>query len=205
MARMRLFSSDQKPSTVLVCFFPFIKTPLLGELRGTVLEIGPGTGVNLSFYDPSVTWIGIEPNRAMHPSLREKAEALGLSIELRDAPLAEDNSASDSVDAVVSTLVLCSLPDMADTLMQIQRVLKPGGTYAFIEHVADRGARGAGSFRRPRPIRPIISSPTAATRVVTSAERSTPRGFPRWTAHPMRRRCPSFWVSSTVRTSTARR
>ena len=59
------------------------KTALLTPLRGTLLEIGPGTGPNLRFYSPGVQWIGLEPNRHMHPYFRREATRLGLSPDLR--------------------------------------------------------------------------------------------------------------------------
>ena len=120
------------------------KAALMSSLRGTILEIGPGTGVNLQFLDPSVRWIGIEPNRAMHVHLHAKANALGLSIDLRADPLVEASVEPESVDAVISTLVLCSVPSIPRMLEDILRVLRPGGSFTFIEHVVDR----PGTLRR---------------------------------------------------------
>src|SRR5712692_1807958 len=77
------------------------KRALLGSLRGTVLEIGPGTGVNLGYYAPGVHWIGIEPNAYMQTYLRKEAERHGLQVDLRTG-LAERLEAGDeSMDAVV--------------------------------------------------------------------------------------------------------
>jgi ubiquinone/menaquinone biosynthesis C-methylase UbiE len=117
---------------------------LFAGLSGTVLEIGPGTGVNLQFFGAGVAWIGIEPNQAMHPHLRKKAEALGREIKLHTGFAENTGIADDSVDFVVGTLVLCSVSDPAATLKEIKRVLKPGGRFIFLEHVADR----KGTFRR---------------------------------------------------------
>ncbi len=114
------------------------KEKLLGDLEGSVLEIGPGTGVNLQFYRDGVHWIGIEPNPAMHTDLGEKAAALGLDIEIVDSTLEDSRIEENSVDAVVSTLVLCSVPDVAGLLSGIRRVLRPGGQFVFLEHVVDR-------------------------------------------------------------------
>jgi ubiquinone/menaquinone biosynthesis C-methylase UbiE len=112
------------------------KRALFGELRGTVLEIGPGSGVNLQYYSTDIRWIGIEPNPFNHPNIQMAADRAGIEIELRslddDRLQADDNS----IDAVVSTLVLCTVPDQTATLLEILRVLKPGGRFAFIEHVA---------------------------------------------------------------------
>lgn len=53
------------------------KQALFADLNGNVLEIGPGTGPNLSYYPANIHWIGIEPNSFMHPYLRQEAERLG--------------------------------------------------------------------------------------------------------------------------------
>src|SRR5712664_813658 len=112
------------------------KRALLGSLRGTILEIGPGAGVNLGYYAPGVTWIGIEPNVYMQAHLQKEAESRGMQVDLRTG-LAERLEAADaSVDAVVGTLVLCSVTSVVSALKEIRRVLKPGGKYVFIEHVA---------------------------------------------------------------------
>src|SRR5260221_4850769 len=55
------------------------KRTLLGNLNGTVLEIGPGTGPTLSFYAPDVHWVGVEPNPAMWPYAQREAKQLGLN------------------------------------------------------------------------------------------------------------------------------
>lgn len=112
------------------------KRALLGDLHGTMLEIGPGTGVNLNYYPAGIRWIGIEPNPFMHPYLRKEADRLGLRVELRDGTAERLDFADGSLDAVVSTLVLCSVRDLAGTLGEIRRVLKPGGRFVFLEHVA---------------------------------------------------------------------
>jgi len=129
------------------------KHALLGDLRGTVLEIGPGTGVNLAYYRRDVQWMGIEPNPHMHPYIREAAERLDRSIELRHGTAERLPVADDSVDAVVSTLVLCSVPNPAVKLQEIKRVLKPGGAFVFVEHVA--APRGTWLRRIQGWVRPL--------------------------------------------------
>ncbi len=105
-------------------------------MHGTVLEIGPGIGTNLRYYPEGVRWIGIEPNIYMHSYLRAEAKRLGMNIDLRSGVGEALDVADSSVDAVVSTLVLCSVDDQASVLSEILRVLRPGGTFIFIEHVA---------------------------------------------------------------------
>ncbi|HEV8613042.1 MAG TPA: class I SAM-dependent methyltransferase [Gemmatimonadales bacterium] len=112
------------------------KRTLLGDIPGDVLEIGPGAGPNLRYYPAGVRWIGIEPNPYMHPYLREAAERRGLGIEIRSATAEQIPAEDSSVDTVVSTLVLCSVRDPAATLREIVRVLRPGGRFVFLEHVA---------------------------------------------------------------------
>jgi ubiquinone/menaquinone biosynthesis C-methylase UbiE len=112
------------------------KRTLFSDISGTIVEIGPGTGANLSYFSHNIRWIGIEPNPFMDKYLWKRANALGLQLEIRRGN-AEDLPVPDSsADAVVSTLVLCSVSDVAKALAEILRVLKPGGRLVFIEHVA---------------------------------------------------------------------
>jgi ubiquinone/menaquinone biosynthesis C-methylase UbiE len=112
------------------------KRQLFADLSGNVLEIGPGAGANLPYLPPGLRWIGIEPNPFMHPYLKEKAERLGLTVDLRMGSAERLQVDDNSVDVVVSTLVLCSVGDVTDVLREVQRVLRPGGRFVFIEHVA---------------------------------------------------------------------
>lgn len=112
------------------------KGSLPAGLDGTILEIGPGTGVNLRFYRTGIRWIGIEPNPFMHPHLRREAGRLSLPIDLRHGVAERLDLADESLEAVVSTHVLCSLRDLPAALHEIRRVLRPGGRFVFIEHVA---------------------------------------------------------------------
>ncbi len=112
------------------------KRPLLGKLHGTVLEIGPGTGPNLAYYRQGTRWIGLEPNRYMHARLRDRARRFGITVELHVAPAEKIGLEDASVDAVVSTLVLCSVENPQAVLREIRRVLRPQGRFVFLEHVA---------------------------------------------------------------------
>ncbi len=129
------------------------KKTLLGSLHGEVVEIGPGTGPNLAFYPADVRWVGIEPNPFMHAHLRTAAAKRGLSADVRFGTAEHIDAAAQSVDAVVSTLVLCSVRDVAAVLREVRRVLKPGGRFVFLEHVA--APRGTLLGRVQRLGRPI--------------------------------------------------
>lgn len=108
----------------------------LSDLRGTVLEIGPGAGVNLPFFPPEVRWIGVEPDRAGREATTRVADRLGRSAELIDGRAEDLDLLSGSVDAVVGTYVLCSVEDQRGAVAEVRRVLRPGGLYLFAEHVA---------------------------------------------------------------------
>jgi SAM-dependent methyltransferase len=112
------------------------KTALLGGLRGHVLDIGAGAGVNLPYLDPGVRYTAVEPNPHFHRRIRQRGRRAGIDAEVI-AAVAEDLPLADaSVDAVIATLVLCSVDSQQAALAEIRRVLRPGGTFAFIEHVA---------------------------------------------------------------------
>lgn len=135
------------------------KRALLGPLRGTVVEIGPGAGASLRFYAPDVRWIGIEPNPWAHAYLAREAARVGLRDATVRAGTAEALPLDDaSVDAVVSTLVLCTVPDVARALAESRRVLRPGGRMVFVEHVAaPPGTRTRAAQRLVRPVWPLVA------------------------------------------------
>ena len=129
------------------------KQALFAGISGDVLEIGPGTGVNLVYLPVGIRWIGIEPNRFMHRYLRELGLKLGLSLDIRVGTAEQLPVPDNSMDAVISTQVLCSVTDPAGVLREIQRVLKPGGRFLFVEHVA--AAPGTALRRWQRWARPV--------------------------------------------------
>jgi SAM-dependent methyltransferase len=112
------------------------KRALLAPLSGTVLEIGPGGGNNLAFLRPDVRWIGVEPNPFLHDRLRARGARLGIDVDVRAATAEALPVADRSIDAVISSLVLCSVSDPEAALREVRRVLRPGGRFVFVEHVA---------------------------------------------------------------------
>ncbi len=128
------------------------KEALFADLSGTVVEIGPGTGANLPYLPRDVRWIGVEPNPHMQARLRQRAAATGIAAEFRLASAQSLDIDDGSVDVVLSTLVLCSVPDPAAVLAEIRRILRPGGRFVFIEHVA--APRGTLLWRLQRLVSP---------------------------------------------------
>ena len=109
---------------------------LLTAAGGDVLEIGGGTGANLTFYNGSVRSLTItEPEKPMARRLEKHIHQCRPDAKLLRAP-AEDLPFNDeSFDVVVSTLVLCTVHDQPRALREVRRVLRPGGKLLFIEHV----------------------------------------------------------------------
>src|SRR5207249_6677845 len=101
-----------------------------------VLEIGAGTGANLSLYGPAVESLTLtEPERPMLRRLERRARDHASSATVLRAP-AEDLPFEDgSFDTVVTTLVLCGVDDQPRALREARRVLRPGGRLLFLEHV----------------------------------------------------------------------
>src|SRR5215813_10989449 len=113
-----------------------MRRKLIEGASGDVLEIGGGTGANLSYYGARVESLTVtEPERPMLKRLERKARERNSHAAILRAP-AEDLPFEDaSFDTVVSTLVLCGVDDQARSVREIRRVLKPGGRLLFLEHV----------------------------------------------------------------------
>lgn len=112
------------------------KAEAIGAMSGTVVEIGPGTGVNMRYYGDDVHVIGIEPNPDMHPRLHRHADEHGVDLEIRTIKGERLDVGDGEADGVVGTLVLCGVDDPGAVLAEIRRVLRPGGVFFFLEHVA---------------------------------------------------------------------
>lgn len=122
------------------------KAALFAGLTGRVLEIGAGTGANLRRLCSQVEYAALEPNPWFRDAIESTALELGRTCIARDGVAEELPFEDESFDAVVTTLVLCSVTDVDRALAEVRRVLRPGGVYVFLEHVA----APAGSARRLR-------------------------------------------------------
>jgi len=129
------------------------KAELFEGVGGEVIEIGPGGGVNLRFLGGGARWVGVDPNPYVEPYLRREAERRGVSAQFRLGSAEELPAETDSADAVLSTLVLCGVSDIDRALAEILRVLKPGGRFYFVEHVA--APPGTSTRRRQNWVCPV--------------------------------------------------
>jgi SAM-dependent methyltransferase len=104
--------------------------------QGKVLEIGVGPGVNFVHYDPGIVTkvYALEPNPGMLRKAEERRRRTQLDIEFLDLPGERIPLADASVDTIVSTFTLCTLPGVLEALQSVGRVLKPDGKFIFFEH-----------------------------------------------------------------------
>lgn len=108
----------------------------VGRARGRTLELGAGTGLNLSRYGAEVSELVLtEPFGPMARRLRERLAASDRRAEVVETPAEQLPFGDDEFDTVVCTLVLCTVPDQPRSLAEVARVLKPGGSLLFVEHV----------------------------------------------------------------------
>jgi ubiquinone/menaquinone biosynthesis C-methylase UbiE len=113
------------------------------NVHGQVLEIGSGTGINFPCLHNNTnieSYIGIEPNVHMHPYFYDFIKQWKIPYEIRlsnDSATDMHEVESNSIDTVVMTLVLCSVPDPLpeQILLEAHRILKPGGKFIFFEHI----------------------------------------------------------------------
>lgn len=122
--------------------------------RGRVLEVGFGSGLNLPFYDPGRVErvLALEPGEGIRALAMRRAAASRVPVEFVAAPGESIPLADASVDSVVITFTLCTIPDPARAAREMRRVLRPGGELLFAEHGA---ARSVSAQRWQQRIEPV--------------------------------------------------
>jgi ubiquinone/menaquinone biosynthesis C-methylase UbiE len=113
-----------------------LREGLLAGASGDVIEIGGGTGANLTCYGPAVGSLTItEPQPPMLRRLQRAVRLHGSDTRVLRAPAEDLPFDDDSFDVAVSTLVLCGVDDQPRALRELRRVLRPGGRLLFLEHL----------------------------------------------------------------------
>ena len=111
------------------------RSHVIPAAEGRVLEIGIGSGLNLPFYSPNVErLIGLDPSLKLLSMTRRKSRSDLTSVELIEGTAEAIPLQIASVDTVVTTWTLCSIPDAGSALREMHRVLRPGGRLLFVEH-----------------------------------------------------------------------
>ena len=172
------------------------RAELLGHAHGTVLEVGAGTGLNVAHYPPAVRELLVsepDPHMAVRLKKRLPAHARFVDAGAEKLPLADA-----SVDVVVSTLVLCTVPDAGAAVAELARVLRPGGALLFLEHVAakDRPDR----LRWQQRLEPVWKHVAGNCHLTRDTEATLVGGgfvLERVTRESMRKAPP--WVRPTIR------
>jgi SAM-dependent methyltransferase len=104
--------------------------------RGSILEIGVGTGLNFDLYDPQEVsrLTGVEPDPHMLSRVEQRASKLPFPVDLRPVGAEHLPFPDASFDTVVATWVLCTIPEPAAAVAEMRRVLRPDGRLLFAEH-----------------------------------------------------------------------
>lgn len=146
---------------------------VVSQAHGRVLEIGIGSGLNLALYGPAVEVIvGLDPAPRLIDMARQSADRAKVPVTLVTGSAQAIPIDAGSIDTLVTTWTLCSIPDVAAALQEMRRVLKPAGQLLFVEHgfapeqavqkwqnrLTPMWRRIGGGCHLNRPVRDLIES-----------------------------------------------
>ena len=144
----------------------FQRTKIVPKATGVVLEIGFGSGLNLPFYDGDKVQrlIGIDPSEGMQRLGRERIEETDFEVECINADAGDIPVETGTVDTVVCTYTLCTVPEPEEALKEMNRILKVGGKLLFCEHGEAPDVRVRRFQRRMEPLWKIVAGGCHLTR-----------------------------------------
>jgi len=147
-----------------------IRRQVVASAQGTVLEIGVGPGPNFAHYDSSKVskLFALEPNPGMIRMADRQRRQTSLDIEFLDLPGERIPLPEASVDTVVSTFTMCTIPDVLEAIRGVKRVLKPGGKFIFFEHGLAPDPQIHGWQKRSEPITHHLFEGCTVTRHIPS-------------------------------------
>ncbi|WP_293702924.1 MULTISPECIES: class I SAM-dependent methyltransferase [unclassified Sphingopyxis] len=148
-----------------------VRSKVVPNASGDVLELGCGGGINMEFYDPArvTSFTGLDPSPELLAMSRAAAQAREMAADIQGGVGEAMPFADAQFDTVVTTFTLCSVADQAAVLAEIRRVLKPGGTALFLEHGAAPDASVAKWQRRIEPVWKRIGGNCHLTRPISGA------------------------------------
>ena len=131
---------------------------LLAPIGGHVVEIGFGTGLNVAYYGAGVKSLTtVDPNQGVGRLAERRMDQATFPIQHKLLSAEQLPFDDASVDTLVSTWTLCSIPDVAQALQEIRRVLKPNGIFHFVEHARSPNAEIAKWQTRLTPIQKVVA------------------------------------------------
>lgn len=168
------------------------RAALVPMAAGKVLEVGVGSGLNLPFYGPEVERLwGLDPSRELWRLGRSRATRAAFPVEFVEGSAERVPFADATFDTVVATWTLCSIPDAPRALVEMRRVLAPGGRLLFVEHgrspdprvrawqerLTPLWRRLAGGCRLDRPIAELIAAAGWRVDQIEAGYTAGPRPF----------------------------
>ncbi len=144
-----------------------LRAQVASNLSGDVLEIGFGSGLNVPFYPPGLTRVyALDPATAGRKLAAGRVAASPVPVEYVGLDAQRIPLADGSVDSVLTTWTLCTVPDPAQALAEVRRVLRPGGTLHFAEHGRAPDAKVARQQDRWEPLQQRVFGGCHLTRKI---------------------------------------
>ena len=165
-----IYDSMESPTERM--FFSSLRRELLSSLRGKVLEVGVGTGKNLSYYPEGVELAAIDISSRMLAKAAKRAEGLGMQVDLRRMDAEDLDFPDDYFDYAVATFVFCSVPDPVRGLRELARVVKDDGLILLIEHVRSENRFLGKIMDWLNPVVRAVMGPNINRRTVENVEKA---------------------------------